>query len=63
MSRCTCYVRGTHDEKPRKKIVPHKVVRLRDGQTIYLPPVETDDPKCPIHGLAGSKIKRLVGAT
>ena len=58
--QCTCYVRGTHGEKPRKRVVPHVVSRI-PGRTVYLPPVETDDPRCPVHGIAGTKIKRRLG--
>lgn len=56
-SRCTCYVRGEHGEKPRKKVMPAK----KSVMGHYLPAVETDDPRCPVHGIAGRKIKRSLG--
>jgi len=57
---CTCFVQGEHGERPRKRVVPHRVVRPTGRAAFYLPPVETDDPRCPIHGIAGSKIKRAL---
>jgi hypothetical protein len=58
--RCTCYLPGAHGEKPRKRVLPHKIVRLPGRSPSYLSPVETDDPRCPVHGIAGSKIKRTL---
>lgn len=55
-ARCTCYVRGARSEKPRKRVLPHR----KSVMGHYLPPVETDDPKCPVHGIAGRKIMRMV---
>lgn len=55
--RCTCYVRGAHGERPRKRVLPGKRSML-GGR--WLPYCETDDPRCPIHGIAGAKLKRAL---
>jgi hypothetical protein len=59
-ARCTCYVRGDRDETPRKRLLPHRVVRFSSRPPVYLPSVETDDPRCPVHGIAGRKIMRPI---
>jgi hypothetical protein len=57
---CTCLIRGKHGEKPRPRVVPQRLVRLPSGKVVYLPPCETADHRCPVHGIAGSKIRRIM---
>lgn len=58
--RCTCYVRGAHGEKPRRRVLPQIISRRVPGRTLYFPPVETDDAWCPVHGIAGRATLRRI---